>query len=222
MRRLIIWIQHEFHDNQWPYRRGWHENTAFGLKMIHEVIGQLDLTELHEELQLDLQNLQHLVPQVTKKLYANDKQIKDVQEKCPFLSPSLCEANAMSNCSALDTDEEILHWLHTAIAKEVWDMPPNNEGDPQDGYKSHLCGLNFSRAYDFACIAQRLDLIAKNETTHDVSAVVLLKEKLITSAVNHYNQSVSTLASGHFMGDHWLASFAVRAKMQIEVLLPRK
>jgi hypothetical protein len=203
--RLNIWIQHDYVDeDQWPYRKGWHDNSAFAMKMILEVLQQLDIASLGD-ISIQLEKLKASVVTTAKRLFQGDQQLIDIEETCPFLSPTLCEANLMTCC--LGSTEEADNWLQKAICHQVWNMTPNVEGNPEDGYQSHLCGLNFSRAYDLACIAERLP------KTH------ALRAKLLQSSIDHYNQSVSSLATGHFMGDHWLASFAVRAKLLLETLL---
>ncbi len=88
-----------------------------------------------------------------------------------------------------------------------------------DGYGSHLCGLNFSRAYNYAEICLNLlnnPSLAEVRTTETYSKLIVL---LRASALTHFRFATPTLASGHFMGDHWLASFAMRALESIQTLL---
>ena len=88
-----------------------------------------------------------------------------------------------------------------------------------DGYGSHLCGLNFSRAYNYAEICIRLlttPALSELRGTQTFSDLIIL---LRDAAVKHFRFATPTLASGHFMGDHWLASFAMRALESIQLLL---
>ena len=69
---------------------------------------------------------------------------------------------------------------------------------PKKGYKAYTAkidGLNFSRTWCLYNIAKKTDS----------------SEKLRSLADDHFNHSFSYISSGDYMGEHWLASFAVYA-----------
>lgn len=221
--RLRQWIQKLSN----AMRKGWHENTAFALKMILEVC--------HHGY---FPSLQAIAMEKSIVLFGKDQGVQDPQENCPFLSPSMCEADLMMyihyHYNAFTAEGPLklvvqslrdsttgFPWLSQAIDKQVWGLQPNHDGDPEDGYKSHLCGLNFSRSYNLSSIASCLLndpqlIVEKLQNTSAASTagsnIIAFVSKLVQSALDHYNFAVPSLATGHFMGDHWLASFAVRAR----------
>jgi hypothetical protein len=70
--------------------------------------------------------------------------------------------------------------------------------DRSDGHLVHLDGLNLSRAWCFLNIAAMVNDSA-------------LYKKLITAAEQHLAKTIPLIADGDYMGEHWLASFAVYA-----------
>jgi len=75
-------------------------------------------------------------------------------------------------------------------------MEPGLVKDRTDGKLVHLDGLNLSRAWDLYGIAQHFP--ANRAQLHKV-------------AYRHLNAALPHVASGNYMGEHWLASFAVYA-----------
>jgi hypothetical protein len=75
---------------------------------------------------------------------------------------------------------------------------PALASDRSDGKIAHLDGLNFSRAWCFRSLASAL---AKGDPAHPV---------MLRAADEHLSVSLPHVA-GDYMGEHWLASFALLA-----------
>ena len=70
--------------------------------------------------------------------------------------------------------------------------------DPSDGKLSHLIGLNLDRA---RCLKRLADILGPE---HPVTP------RLRNLARSHRAAGLPGVCSGHWAGDHWLATFAVR------------
>ena len=71
--------------------------------------------------------------------------------------------------------------------------------DVTDGKLVHLAGLNLNRAWCMRAVADALPV------GHE------LREPLVKSASEHLRAGVEYVNSGHYEGDHWLATFALYA-----------
>ena len=69
--------------------------------------------------------------------------------------------------------------------------------DPSDGQLIHLVGLNLSRAWTMQGVASVLP-------ADDPRRAVL-----VAAAERHTAAGLASVASGHYEGEHWLATFAV-------------
>ena len=78
-------------------------------------------------------------------------------------------------------------------------IQPVKVTDVTDGKLVHLAGLNLNRAWCLRAVADALP------TGHE------LKRPLMESARRHLRDGVEYVASGHYEGDHWLATFALYA-----------
>jgi len=76
-------------------------------------------------------------------------------------------------------------------------MEPVEVSDVTDGHLVHLAGLNLSRAWTMTGIAKALP-------SSDPRRELLLK-----SASQHAEAGLQYVTSGHYEGEHWLATFAV-------------
>jgi hypothetical protein len=113
-----------------------------------------------------------------------------------FLSPGLEEADLMWR---MMPDTAYQRWVRRCLpglADPHFDMEPGRVADRTDGKLVHLDGLNLSRAWDLYGIARHLP----GNKAH----LYALANKHLTEALPH-------IASGDYMGEHWLASFAVYA-----------
>jgi len=113
------------------------------------------------------------------------------------LSPALIEAECMRR---LLPDAEFRPWREAFLpdlhqGEPVTLFRPADVSDRSDGRIVHLDGLNLSRAWCFSALAETLPEHA-----------VVLRE----AADNHRAAALPNVA-GDYMGEHWLASFAVLA-----------
>jgi len=103
-----------------------------------------------------------------------------------FLSPALEEADLMWRILPAPA-------YHT---RPDFDLEPGQVQDRSDGKLVHLDGLNLSRAWDLYGIARHFP---EN------------RDRLYQLANRHLTEALPHVASGDYMGEHWLASFAVYA-----------
>ncbi|WEK44645.1 MAG: DUF2891 domain-containing protein [Candidatus Sphingomonas colombiensis] len=182
-----------FHDFlpllTYPVRAGTHGNTAFALVLAAryaDVEGDAPLRALLADRALNW--------------FGADR---DAQAWEPsgddFLSPTLIEASAMA---ALIPAETFREWLAKFLPRLGSGEPatfftPATVSDRSDGKIAHLDGLNLSRAWAFRAIANAID------APH-------LQATLRTAADRHLATALGEVA-GDYMGEHWLASFALLA-----------
>jgi hypothetical protein len=171
----------------YPVRVGTHSNTAFGLTNAWDYA-------LHTNNQL----LQKSIKENAIRLYQKD-------QSCPFnwepsgtdfLSPCLEEMAIMQR---ILPQTAFLTWLKkfapTLFKKEFkWEVA--RVSDRTDGHLVHLDGLNFSRAWNIYYLIKQYP----NEFKH-----------LKSLADFHLNFSLPSIVDGNYEGEHWLASFALRA-----------
>ncbi|MCJ2111871.1 DUF2891 domain-containing protein [Methylobacterium sp. E-025] len=172
-----------------PVRVGTHPNTAFGLRMAFD----------HAEGTGDAA-LAGLLADTAEAWYGEDVD-------CPawgepggdeFQSPSLIEAECMRS---LLPSARFLPWLDRFLPRLAHGQPatlfaPVVPTDRSDGKIAHLDGLNLSRAWCFRALAEALP-------SGDPRRPMMLE-----AAEAHLDASLPHLTT-HYMGAHWLASFAV-------------
>lgn len=129
-------------------------------------------------------------------------------EECPaswepdgddFFSPCLMEADLMRRVMALT---EFNEWFHKFLPNVINGVPkslmhPATVADRSDPKIVHLDGLNLSRAWCMLGIAKALP---EDSPTRKI---------LIETALRHAEDALVHVASSHYEGEHWLASFAV-------------
>jgi len=171
----------------YPVRTGVHANTAFGLAFA------LDYARAAEH-----RALEALIVERATAYYAADRDAPAAWEPGgeDFLSPSLVEADLMRRVLPPD---ELAGWLHGFLPRG---LPPALQApaivsDRSDGKLAHLDGLNLSRAWCLRALANALP-------AHDA-----LRAELAAAAGVHAAAGLATVATGDYMGEHWLASFAV-------------
>lgn len=174
-----------------PVRVGTHFNTAFGLRMAADYAEGTGDTAL-----LDL--LLH----TAERWYG-----KDVD--CPawgepggddFQSSALVEAECMRR---LLPAGRFLPWFdhflpHLAERQPATLFQPAMATDRSDGKIAHLDGLNLSRAWCFRALAKTLPTADERRSVMEDAATA------------HLVASLPYIA-GDYMGEHWLATFAVLA-----------
>jgi len=171
----------------YPIRTGTHFNTAFALVLAGEWAAANDPA------------LAALIGERGRAYYGEDR-------ACPawepggddFLSGSLTEALLMKR--ALPREEFII-WFKLFLP-DLADASPQSlftpafVSDRSDGKIAHLDGVNLSRAWCWRSLADALD--------PDLAALAR------TTADRHLEASLPHVA-GDYMGEHWLATFAMLA-----------
>jgi hypothetical protein len=171
----------------YPIRTGVHPNTAFGLALALDYARATQHGEL-----ADL-----LVERATT-YYAADRDVPAAWEPGgeDFLSPSLMEADLMRRVLPAP---DFTRWLHAFLPRG---LPPALEhpvsvSDRSDGKIAHLDGLNLSRAWCLRAVGGALP------------ADDPLRPAVAVAAAAHTAAGLAHVATGDYMGEHWLASFAV-------------
>lgn len=172
---------------QYPIRIGEHSNLAFGLRLAFDYAGQAKDSALRQS-----------IIQTALRFYQNDVNYPLTWEPGgnDFLSPALEEADLMWRIlPAADYQRWLVRFL-PAIADKDFSLEPGVVKDRTDGKLVHLDGLNLSRAWDLFGIARHFPAG---------------KTQLYKVANRHLAVALPNVASGNYMGEHWLASFAVYA-----------
>ena len=173
----------------YPLRVGTHFNIAFALILAGEWAASRDPA------------LTQLIHARAREWFGGDR---DCQAWEPggdeFLSSALTEALLMSRILA---PNDFASWFDAFLPRAAQGQPqsiftPAHVSDRSDGKIAHLDGLNLSRAWCWRGIAHALG------AAHPVSAVAQ------SAAQRHLDASLPHVA-GDYMGEHWLASFALLA-----------
>ena len=174
----------------YPTRVGTHFNSAFGITLA------LEYAESARD-----QQLNGLVRMTARRWFEADA---DVQAWEPsgddFLSPALMEAECMRR--VLNANE-FSQWLERFLPRIGLLQPaglftPATVSDRSDGKIAHLDGLNLSRAWCWRALAQSWPSGDRRRSIALEAADVHLKASL-------------PYVAGDYMGEHWLATFAVLA-----------
>lgn len=183
-----IWVS-SLQKLHYPIREPEHYNLAFGLCLTWDyAITANDTT------------LQAAIREAAYRFYANDVDCPVAYEPggYDFLSPCLEEADLMRRVMQQD---EFVNWLGkfmpTLLTSPATLYPPAKVNDPSDGKLVHLYGVNFSRAWCLNGIAENLpDTLAA---------------PIRATAMENIRYSLPHVASEHYAGTHWLATYAFYA-----------
>jgi len=173
----------------YPIRTGTHYNTAFALVLAH------GWATAHDE------SLVGLIHERAGFYYGMDR---DCQAWEPggdeFLSSAMIEALCMRIIlGKVDFGEWFSEFLpRLDIGQPVSLFTPAAPSDRSDGKIAHLDGCNLSRAWCWRSIADAL-------TSDEAARAEQLAERHLAASLAH--------VEGDYMGEHWLASFAVLALM---------
>ena len=174
----------------WPVRTGVHPNTAFAL-------GQaLDYARAAGHAQLE-----ELLVDRSLAYFAADRQYPVNYEPSgeDFFSAALAEADLMRRVLPPPAYSDWLDGLFPGLRQGDLGrlLEPATVSDVTDGKIVHLAGLNLHRAWTMRSVAWALP-------ADDLRAQVLLE-----SASDHLAAGLDYVFSGHYEGEHWLATFAV-------------
>ena len=174
----------------YPIRTGVHPNTAFGLAFA------LDYAKAAPDPELEA-----LIVERSKTYFLSDASYPAAWEPGgeDFFSPALIEADLMLRVLK---PFEFRRWFHRFLPGIVAAQPktllvPATVADRTDPKIVHLDGLNLSRAWCMRHIASAL-------TPSDPARGVFSR-----AAAAHARDALSHVASGDYVGEHWLASFSV-------------
>lgn len=174
----------------YPTRTGVHSNTAFALALAS------DYAVVYRH-----QDLAEIVAQTARRWYLVDR---DCQAWEPsgedFLSPCLMEAECMR---LVMSQEEFVSWFDAFLPRLERQQPaaifePATVSDRTDGRIAHLDGLNLSRSWCWNNVASALP------------ASDARRQVMVHAADRHLQASLHHV-SDHYMGEHWLATFAALA-----------
>ncbi len=168
-------------------RAGTHTNTAFGLSLAWDYA-----------VFTNNQPFQNCLRENALRLFLKD-------ENCPFnwepsgtdfLSPCMEEIGIMQRVLP---PADFLKWLTTFAPllfdhKFTWEVA--KVSDRTDGHLVHLDGLNFSRSWNLF---------------HLIHQYPKPFSYLVPLANYHLNYSLPSVVDGNYEGEHWLASFALKA-----------
>ena len=174
----------------YPVRAGVHSNTAFALALADE----------YADVSGD-EDLRRLLRSCGRRWYGGDHDCQAWEpSQDEFLSSALTEAEAMRRL--LDA-EAFAPWLSAFLPRIARREPatlftPATVSDRSDGKIAHLDGLNLSRAWCWRGIAKALP------EGDPVRAIAL-------ETADAHLQSALPHVAGDYMGEHWLASFALLA-----------
>jgi hypothetical protein len=167
----------------YPIRAGVHSNTAFGLAFALDYARGAGRGAFET-----------LLVERSLAYYANDRDCPAAWEPGgnDFLSPSLVEADLMRRVLPPQRFASWFSGFLPAIPRGL--LEPAQASDRSDGQLVHLDGLNLSRAACFSSLSK-----------------VLARKDLREAAERHLAAGLDQVASGHYEGEHWLASFAAYA-----------
>jgi len=174
----------------YPVRTGVHSSTAFAFALAQDYAQAARDTELSAALRAK-----------ARAWYLGDRNAAAWEPSGDdFLSATLIEAECMRR---LLPREDFLPWLEAFLPKAAGGEPqslfvPAVVTDRSDGKIAHLDGFNLSRAWCWREIAHALP------NSHPLS------EPAETAARDLLAASLPHVA-GDYMGEHWLASFALLA-----------
>ncbi|MCA7997307.1 DUF2891 domain-containing protein [Burkholderia metallica] len=174
----------------YPLRVGTHFNTAFALALT------LDFAR---DTQLD--GLVALIVDTAKRWYLNDAGCQAWEPSGDeFLSPALMEAELMRRVlPAAEFDGWFARFLPDLARGEPATLfEPATVSDRSDGKIAHLDGLNLSRAW---CQRALAGALPEGDAR---------RAKLLDAADRHLASALAHVA-GDYMGEHWLATFALLA-----------
>lgn len=175
----------------YPVRVGTHFNTAFGLRMAMDYA-----------IVTDDRDLAALLGETGRRWYGADADCPAWGEPSgdDFQSSALIEAECMRR---LLPAEEFLPWFDRFLPRIAQREPatlfrPATVTDRSDGKIAHLDGLNLSRAWCWRSIASALPESDARRAIAEETA-----DRHLAAGMPHI--------AGDYMGEHWLASFAVLA-----------
>lgn len=174
----------------YPIRVGTHTDTAFALSMI------LDYART-----LGNKSLEELVIRKAREFYLKDRDYPAHYEPSghDFFSSGFNEADLMRRIlPAAEFSDWLDGFLPQLKANDMGRMmEPVEVSDVTDGHLVHLAGLDLARAWTMNGIA------------HALPEQDPRRQLLDAAVAAHARVGLTYVTSGHYEGEHWLATFAV-------------
>lgn len=163
-----------------PMRGGLHNQTAFSLSLAWDATP----------------TLRGPILEAATRFFGEDTEIdlRHEPSAADFLSPALCEADLMSRVLAGD---ELTTWVERFAPHGFERLQPVDVVDPSNGQLAHWAGLNLSRSWMMASLADSLP------------AAHPLVDGLRTGAATHRAKGLATADHDDYMISHWVPTFAV-------------
>ncbi|MES1913928.1 MAG: hypothetical protein MHM6MM_006071 [Cercozoa sp. M6MM] len=197
---------------QRPIRGGEHSQTAFALSLAY------DFTLLFPKGNEEVTQFRRIIHEFVERHHKNAR-------NCPwhfepsghdFLSTCLGEAALMTRFLSGD---ELSFWFRRFLYVPV-DVPsadalkwlqPVRVTDKSDGKLAHFDGLNLSRAMQFETLIVALEQTGDDELQEQLAVLRYRFQE-------HYQAGMAAVLDDmHYMGSHWLGSFAVLLDTQSQV-----
>ncbi len=174
----------------YPIRAGTHFNSAFALTLAIE----------YSEVAAD-DALKHLLVNKALAWYGNDRNCQAWEPSGDdFLSSALMEAECMRRARGVNQFQTWMDEFLPGIAKRepATLFEPATVSDRSDGKIAHLDGLNLSRAWCWRSLA-----LAWSDKDP--------RRAIALDAANVHLAASMPHVAGDYMGEHWLATFALLA-----------
>jgi hypothetical protein len=174
----------------YPTRVGTHFNSAFALTLALE----------YSEVAAD-DALKHLLVNKALAWYENDRNCQAWEPSGDdFLSSALMEAECMRRARGVNQFQTWMDEFLPGIAKQepATLFEPATVSDRSDGKIAHLDGLNLSRAWCWRSLA-----LASSDKDP--------RRAIALDAANVHLAASMPHVAGDYMGEHWLATFALLA-----------
>jgi len=173
----------------YPIRAGTHANTAFSLILASEYANATDNAAFKA-----------FLAGYARTWFGKDRDTRNFEPSGDdFLSPMLVEAECMRRSMP---EAEFKQWFSAFLPNLEERKPetlftPAHVSDRSDGKTAHLDGLNLSRAWCMHALAK--------------ACAGDPREKLLSDAADAHMTEALKHVAGDYMGEHWLATFAVLA-----------
>ena len=208
LRPLERWIRDATRDSlldiERPQRVGTHGNTAFALA------GVLDYARTVGD-----DDLETGTAATVRRLYTDDTAAVTGTEPIgwDFVSPTLTEADLLRRVLAPDAFARWLDGFLPDLSAQPHDSllePIGAEPNEGDGMAMHLVGLDLSRAWCLAGVAESLRTARNAAPDGDAPSVAeRLVDPLSTAAREHVGAAAGHTFTDEYAGSHWLSSFAL-------------
>jgi hypothetical protein len=182
----------------YPIRVGVHQNSAFGLALAWSYARLAPMSEPRISATAELLQM---IETKARAWYLKDHNYHGWEpDGTDFISPGLMEAELMHRVLPSD---EFLDWFDKFLPRLADKQPaamfePAFVSDRTDGQITHLDGLNLSRAWCYRSLGRALP---EGDP----------RRAVCEGAYTRHLEAALPHVSGDYMGEHWLATFAMLA-----------